>query len=1486
MALNDLWTQLTREEVKISRNEEVRVVDAILKSLTDQNNDVKSVAVKCVAVLVKKVEQKQIEVICDNLCELIRSEQKDQAELRDIYSIALKTLISDVPDIMGDEVTRHLTVKLVSGINSQNRDIKKECLILMEQCLERFGTSSNSANHHENIMNTVLRQLALPGAENKTVRKISADCLGALALVSSEDLLNLLVEIILELIAAAGVGNGAAEKAGISTRFQANKRTEILAELMSAGSDIRTLIQTIGTISRTVGHRLGRHLIKLVPLFMDCIGAPISADDDTMEDVHDDQDMIIQNEIREYCLTAIESFVKCCPQEITPFLITESQTEAAGMLDGKFDNIIAMAMAFIRFDPNYVGDNSEYDMEEDGSGGEYSDDNYSASDYSDEEDDADDTSWKVRRAATKLVKAVIIARPDINAHMYEECADGLLRRFRERAEQVRVDILECFTSLIENTTIPGLQAQDPLMAPPTMQRANSSGASPSPPQMKRTGSTGPGTDAAARSLAHTRATLNSASTASLAGKGHLLFMGQLEDIMESSCRLLVAGRGDKDISTKGKVLEMLIKLLGLAGPALDREKLELLLRDLTLCIRNEKLSALRLSQLQVLHLALEHSSADIVQDILAGNMVHVNVPDLNLLQLVVQCVNDDGYKNIAAAVRVMRVIIGKLRPLELKNRDFDDMVPAITFNANTYIRTIYDALLPRLEAQDLDQEIKKATIISVGSLLYHAGDLFDGNVETDRLLNVLHARLENEITRVSSLRALTQAAQTPVSLSLAPVLRKECLQLIAAFSKQQSREMRVTSLQCMDALLSSNACTPQTFGQHGQDAWDMGLVNNILQDVSTVINATDLYLAHLALKICITAVNRFVGGAETGGDSLGVIIKNHVYAPALALASSPLIQGVSQQTVVNFFRALVYAAGNSNSLALTGLCFADIFADLYTNSEVLVVSDSQAKSSGGDASPTRKGGSSSNVNTNKQGVLNLALCVAGVCTAASVSAEVRDGTITAIAEDIVAISSRTHLALLCLGELGKQVDLASSATLQTLSLETRIMKCFESPSSDTQMAAAYALGNLALGNMEKYIPLILSPLCVPSQEKLHYLLLASLREILQVYANAQAALAVQELMLTQSPTLGTVDLDDKKIDSQYIDQMAPAVLAFASSSQPQVRNSCAECLGLLAYLAPAQLLPPLQQLYADNPPAMVEMDKEQKEKEGNVASATSKETHTRWTSATAVRFAFSRTMPSESRQTEGETATISACLRDFLPTLLQDSEVEVRKAAVLTISALVHRNLDLLAAPLQPSTMDSDANDAYNARLVDLLFPYLLEAMKCHIKVVVDTGPFKIREDMGLPLRKAAFMCVDVLVDIMPVSMTPRVGKLIEVCEMNMGEKLKVKEVDNNIDFLKMHVHFLVQKLCVLSPGTMLAGLEVFLKPLKDTVEKTLKEGASASDIERIDDLRRNAFRTVVKLKQLEGTHAALNDFVDNFLMRNPLWAESLLIAKAEMQER
>ena len=97
-------------------------------------------------------------------------------------------------------------------------------------------------------MTAVIKQL---DNEKSLLRKRAAVCLASLAVVSSDILLNNLVELILSQIELA-------EKKSKSKNC----------------TDARTLIQTVGTISRTVGFRLGRHLDRLVPLFLRFCGDP------------------------------------------------------------------------------------------------------------------------------------------------------------------------------------------------------------------------------------------------------------------------------------------------------------------------------------------------------------------------------------------------------------------------------------------------------------------------------------------------------------------------------------------------------------------------------------------------------------------------------------------------------------------------------------------------------------------------------------------------------------------------------------------------------------------------------------------------------------------------------------------------------------------------------------------------------------------------------------------------------------------------------------------------------------------------------------------------------------------------------------------------------------------------------------------------------------------------------------------------------------
>ena len=54
----------------------------------------------------------------------------------------------------------------------------------------------------------------------------------------------------------------------------------------------------------------------------------------------------------------------------------------------------------------------------------------------------------MRKAAVKVILAVVQARPDLLANTWAACGPQLVRRFKEREENVRLDIMHCFGSLL------------------------------------------------------------------------------------------------------------------------------------------------------------------------------------------------------------------------------------------------------------------------------------------------------------------------------------------------------------------------------------------------------------------------------------------------------------------------------------------------------------------------------------------------------------------------------------------------------------------------------------------------------------------------------------------------------------------------------------------------------------------------------------------------------------------------------------------------------------------------------------------------------------------------------------------------------------------------------------------------------------------------------------------------------------------------------
>ena len=107
MAIYDICTYLDREP-NVSSDLERQICDAVLLRLDDQATEVQSVAVRCMGILVKKVQKAQIELIAQKLVSLLRN---PASKLRDLYSIGLKSLL----DAVGDSAAEVISTQFIAN---------------------------------------------------------------------------------------------------------------------------------------------------------------------------------------------------------------------------------------------------------------------------------------------------------------------------------------------------------------------------------------------------------------------------------------------------------------------------------------------------------------------------------------------------------------------------------------------------------------------------------------------------------------------------------------------------------------------------------------------------------------------------------------------------------------------------------------------------------------------------------------------------------------------------------------------------------------------------------------------------------------------------------------------------------------------------------------------------------------------------------------------------------------------------------------------------------------------------------------------------------------------------------------------------------------------------------------------------------------------------------------------------------------------------
>lgn len=214
----------------------------------------------------------------------------------------------------------------------------------------------------------------------------------------------------------------------------------------------------------------------------------------------------------------------------------------------------------------------------------------------------------------------------------------------------------------------------------------------------------------------------------------------------------------------------------------------------------------------------------------------------------------------------------------------------------------------------------------------------------------------------------------------------------------------------------------------------------------------------------------------------------------------------------------------------------------------------------------------------------------------------------------------SHLVfcLWTIGEIGRYFNLSSID-----SLPQYILKCFGASSEDVKAAASHALGAIAVGNLNHYLPLILKE--IEAQPKRQYLLLHSLKELISSMSTTRSGL---DQLLPSVPSIWM------------------QLFKYCECSEEGSRNVVAECLGKLVLVQPEELLPQLQSALQSPSPLM------------------------RTAAVTAIKFTISD-------QPQPIDVLLKQCIRQFL-LALKDSEPSVRRVALVAFNSAVHNKPSLV----------------------------------------------------------------------------------------------------------------------------------------------------------------------------------------------------------------
>ncbi|KAM0790577.1 hypothetical protein ACM66B_004444 [Microbotryomycetes sp. NB124-2] len=563
-----------------------------------------------------------------------------------------------------------------------------------------------------------------------------------------------------------------------------------------------------------------------------------------------------------------------------------------------------------------------------------------------------------------------------------------------------------------------------------------------------------------------------------------------------------------------------------------------------------------------------------------------------LVPLLVSTIGDRFNKITSEAFTTTTELVRILRPVQPN-------VSSVSSSVSSWLKSIYEATNKRLVSSDADEEVKGKGIICLGALMFHAGDQRGSGAEES--LTFLRDRLKNEVSRLIAVKVVGDVAESPVCNG--PVFTKwiqECLVEVSTLLRKVHRPLKVASFKCIKSLLSRSSDSDLT-DDH---------IQAVANELQPLLNDNDVNLLPLALQTATTLL--------TSVPSSNNIVSSDLLPQIYELARSPLLQGAALDALMDFFTAYVKVGAEPLELVKKFAQIAEEEDDTASRRGKTEIVEVQSAQSLGTASR----------------------CISVVVRGAP---NIADGVIqeyAKVVDSANASPSSLTLGLLTLGEIGRSVDFAPYKPIFP-----KIVGHFSSHSEDVRRSAAYAAGNIAVGDMNEFLPTLLS--LIQSDDKKRYLALQALKQVI-LHSNAQH--------------LATVS-----------DSLWAPLFENSAAQDEATRSVAADCLGQLTVNDPAKYLPQLQ----------------------SRLSADSRDT--RATVISAIRF----TLTNESTTYDELLAPLVV---EFFK-LIHDSDLGVRRLALSALTSAAHNKPHLVRehlSSLLPELYAQTETDESLVRIVEM----------------------------------------------------------------------------------------------------------------------------------------------------------------------------------------